>query len=221
MIELLFSIVILSIVLLSLPMIFRQVSQNTVEALKVEAVNEMLTVHNGVLTYFWDENTPNEHNTTFYILDVKDGDDELGRATPSSVYRRAGFAGNTRRHFDDTPRYASDTLGPESGENGVKQFDDSDDFNGYSFTLTKGAQDYVLTMDVRIAVKYVDDGKDSGIDYSQNAIRFDFPLTQNSQSTNIKMIEVKIVNHDTGETILLGRNYICNLGGVKINYRSF
>jgi len=78
MIELIFSIVIMGLVLLSAPMLISTATKSTTVALQQEGINEVASRINMILTYEWDENDASSLCAAFpSILRVTNGDDEL------------------------------------------------------------------------------------------------------------------------------------------------
>jgi hypothetical protein len=226
MIELIFSIVIIGIVMLTAPMLIQTAAQSGYVAIQQESISQAASRVSMIMGYNWDENGTGS-NERAPILQTG-GDSELNNNSGSW---RAGTPIESLRNF----RFGSDEnltstpisfLGPDAAEN------DIDDFKGiYHLTFITTAHadnlaNYIETgadINMSINVAYISDEAN----YDKAATIFDFnteALTGNDTS-NIKMIEVKLTsaNHNVGELdkeIVL-RAFSCNIGEYRLEERSF
>jgi len=215
LIEIIFSIVIIGIAMVAIPTILSQTMKSNEFSLDQEALLAGATKMGNILTYEWDENNTGPQELK-YVLDVINGDNELNRyPNINSIHRVGHFIGQDRRRFDPSLNYASNTLGSEE-----TQPDDIDDFNGKQSTLITNVQsdsDYVKEFTFTTKIIYVEDNAS----YLQNRIGYSFPITSHTGSTNIKMVEVKIVDKQNSEQIATLRSYATNIGSTKLLSRIF
>lgn len=204
LIELIFAIIVISIAMLAIPPLFRQLTSQTQESLKSEAVLQSYRTILSILTYAWDENSPSPDTNRSYILDVTNGDNELDR-NGASRFRRADFGQKASRKFFQNATYATTTLGPEGGDE-----DDIDDFDGKVEHITKEAGDILLDMNLTTKVNYISDSAN----YSSSTIAFTIPTASAAASTNIKLIEVNATSTD-GDLVVL-RAFSCNVGEPRL-----
>jgi len=216
LIEMIFSIVIIGIAMVAIPTILSQAMKSNEFSINQEALLAGATKIGNILTYEWDENNTGSQALK-YVLDVANGDNELNRHPDiNSTHRVGHFIGQNRRRFAPSLNYASNTLGSEEA-----QPDDIDDFNGKETTLITNVQsnsDYVKEFKFTTKIIYVEDDAS----YFQNKIGYDFPIiTSHTGSTNIKMVEVKIVDKQNDELIATLRSYATNIGSTKLLSRIF
>ena len=190
--------------MLAIPPLFRQLTSQTQESLKSEAVLQSYRTILSILTYAWDENSPSPDTNRSYILDVTNGDNELDR-NGASRFRRADFGQKASRKFFQNATYATTTLGPEGGDE-----DDIDDFDGKVEHITKEAGDILLDMNLTTKVNYISDSAN----YSSSTIAFTIPTASAAASTNIKLIEVNATSTD-GDLVVL-RAFSCNVGEPRL-----
>ena len=207
LIELIFAIIVLSIAFLAIPELFVATSSNIEEILKDEATFQGVRTAGAIQTYPWDEKSQNSDGNFTYILDVQDGDDQLDRVA-GTQYRVGNDQLGKKRKFYQTTTLASTTLGSDTGDT---IDDDIDDFNNHSETITS----LVVDLTVTTKVFYIDDDED----YSAATLSFDIPTTSQSQSSNIKMIEVKVKDSNNNH-ILTYRTISCNIGTAPIRTRT-
>jgi len=215
LIEIIFSIVIIGIAMVAIPAILYQAMKSNEFSINQEALLAGATKIGNILTYEWDENNTGSQALK-YVLDVTNGDNELNRyPNVNSTHRVGHFIEQNRRKFDPSLNYASNTLGSEEA-----QPDDIDDFNGKQSTLITNVQsdsDYVKEFTFTTKIIYVEDDTS----YLQNNIKYSFPITSHTGSTNIKMVEVKIVDKQNDEIITIFRSYATNIGSTKLLNRTF
>ncbi len=207
MIELIFAIIVIAIAMLAIPGVFEQVSSQTQEVLKTEAVYQANRTLQTITTYAWDENSPSTETNISYILDTTNGDSDLARIS-GTRFRKGNFGQKVTRRFHENTIYATSSLGIEGAT-----YDDIDDFNGKKEVITKQAGDIVIDMNLSTKVFYIGDSAD----YQSRKIAFTIPTTSTTGSTNIKMIEINVTGEDG--TILLMRAFSSNVGEPRIKYK--
>ena len=116
-------------------------------------------------------------------------------------YRIGGFVGSRNCEHN----LFESSIGADSDE---PPYDDIDDYNGTSETLTNGHTTYELN----ISVGYTDEWGSS--DYSGTNLDFNFTNKSNDNKTNIKRIAIKVYFND--KLISSLKYYSANLGHAKI-----
>ncbi len=219
LLEVIFAIVVISIVLLGIPGLFIQSANQTQEALKIEAVTQGYRSLGTALTYPWDEKSRDENVSRSYILDTAAGSSDLNRTTSNSQYRQGNFNKKATRVFWPTVTYATTSLGKESGES---ENDDIDDFLGNTESIVKHPNGMLLDMNTTFHIRYINDSAS----YSTTSLTWtiDSNPSASAQSTNIKWIEINVsltdLNYNTGSEYVVLRAFSCNIGEPKIASRS-
>ena len=221
MIELIFALVIMSIVFISLPMILINNSSSLEDNLIQESIFLTSSKMSQVLTFQWDANSAETGMGTVAtsdILDVTAGDGDLDRN--ASDFRIGHFQEDKHRRMTPigNPRNAT-AIGIEG-----TVFDDIDDFDSLTHTINLVSANeevakfgYKKSYRADVNVSYINDSNFlNGTSYDDNVI--DFVLSDTAAgatTTNIKMIEVSIDQQNpdaTWETTLLLRAYVANIG---------
>ncbi len=218
-IELIVAIVVIGIALMSVPLLLSQASKSDEFSLNQEAVLAGSTKIGDILTYPWDDKLVSETNVK-HILDVTNGDSELDRYPDNNHTRRIGnFKTNYRRKFDANITYASATLG-RAGDTNTTAYNDIDDFNGNSEIINGGGTgDYLMDLNLTTKVFYISD--DANYSSSPTLNFGDLNTSLATPTTNIKMIEVKVVNKANNQTITTLRAFSANIGSYELLYRTF
>ncbi|SFV55227.1 hypothetical protein MNB_SV-6-1904 [hydrothermal vent metagenome] len=233
MIELIFSIVVIGITLLSAPLLMQQASNSGYVTMQQEGISEAASRANLIMGYRWDE-----ENTYEGILDtvlqsdttISDLNESLG-ADNNGTGRRLGTPKESYRSYIDPAnrRYtatAPSDLGKDDGvdDNGD---DDIDDFGAAGLILVELSDtDYAETTTVSMAteVAYMDDAPQSG-GYNSKTITYnpDFNETL-SHTSNIKRIKITLTSSSSiaelNKTIVLNA-FSCNIGAAQLEERSF
>ncbi|SMC10102.1 prepilin-type N-terminal cleavage/methylation domain-containing protein [Nitratiruptor tergarcus] len=214
LLELIFAIVVISIVMMAIPGIFTQTTSSIEEIIKKEAVFYAYFQNGNILTYRWDENSKiQDYNTSYTVaLNTKGGDNELKATKVNNPNYRIGAVSRQI----DLSRFASDTLGLESGESFA---DDIDDFNNKVITVKKEQDDFIVDMNIKTKISYLQDSSD----YTQTNLSFSHlspSLDTSSLSTNLKLIETNVTDPHN-KTILIMRAFACNNGQPILQHRIF
>ena len=231
LLELIFSIVIIAITLMSVPNLIQSTSNASKEVITQESVSNAASYANMIMSTFWDENCsdPKYENP---IVDVQKEDTNLEELNVSGVLlgRRAGSAQTTSRRFRNdlsgNRLTASTTLIQEASDG---EADDIDDYNGKSVTLvyrentTVQKGDYKdISIRLSSTVNYISDLANSG--YNKQTVLFNNPFDPSkieTQSTNIKLITVTLSSiSDSNKSVVL-RAFSCNIGSSKLKERLF
>lgn len=224
MIELIFSLVIMAIVMMSAPMLISTAQKSTNVALQQEGVNEAASRINMIMGYSWDENNIAEEYRP-PILTVTSGDSAFNKV--GTTERRIGIPMTSHRTFilsdtnSSSDLNASTTLGSESGD-----ADDIDDFIGDSSLVFVERDDNTVgyvektTVNINTVVNYSEDNVSGG--YNQGVINYT-PFTAGTATTNIKQITVTLTSTtsiDELEKEIVLRAFSCNIGGYTYEKRA-
>jgi hypothetical protein len=235
MIELIFSIVIMGIILMSAPMLVSTATESGYVAIQQEAINEAATQANIILGHNWDEENTDE-SIRAVIVTTANGDAQLAEVNGTSgsitldVGRRAGTPATSYRRFirNDGTRANASAIGSDGAEASDADFDDVDDFDGSTVNLQlieAAGQDYVekgTDIDIVREVAYTADA--AGGNYiTDSAITFtpDFGSTATAaaDSTNIKRIQVTLTSTsgvDELEKTITLHAFSCNIGSYEL-----
>jgi len=220
MIELIFSIVIMGIVMMSAPMLISTAAKSTTVALQQEGIHQAVSRMNMIMTYEWDQNDTNE-SCIPPVLHVTAGDNDLD--VSGTTARRRGVPASSKSHTFkclSEDFNASTTLGIEGTEN-----NDIDDFGSASLGLNStgvGGKDYIeqTTIQIDYAVGYVDDTAS----YNSKTFAYNFPKTAPTGTSNIKAMRLTLTSTSTADelqkTIILNA-FSCNIGGYEYESREF
>lgn len=229
MIELIFAIVVMSIVMLSAPMLMSVASQSGYVAIQQENISEVATQVNIILGHHWDENNTNESYDPVVLR--TNGDNNLSEVgitglragTPSTSYRK--FISITGERATATPLAS---LGSDAGD-----MDDMDDFNGNTNLQEEEISadaDYIeqgSNIDINSTITYMSDSPNVGeayINAGGGTLTFVPTFTGNAGNTsNIKRISVTLtstsgINELTKKITL--HAFACNIGSYKLEERN-
>ena len=214
-IELVLAIVVMSIALMSVPLILSQTSKSDQFNLNQEVLLASFTKMQNILSYPWDENLTGNEETKL-VLDVTNGNTNLNRYPNNSSTRRIGhFEGNYRRKFYSTYPTPASAIGQDANDAGT--YDDMDDFNDTNDSITGGGgEDYVKTFTLYTTVKYVSLGSYSNTDPNPTLT---LNLTSTSGTTNIKMVTIEA--KEQNKTISVLNSFATNIGSYQLLYRTY
>jgi len=213
LVELVIAIVVMGIALMSIPLMLSQANKSDEFSINQEAILAGTTKVTDILTYPWNETNS---STVQYIFDVTNGDSDLNRSQSDHNRRIGNFKAKYRRKFYNQITEANATLGHDKGN----EFDDIDDFNGISETISSGGTgDYLMDLNLSTRVVYISDNAN----YSSSPILNlgDLNISPTTPTTNLKMIEVTVTDNRTKETITTLRAFSANIGSYELLYRTF
>jgi len=212
LIELIFAIVVISIVLLSLPSLTQATNESSEGSLAQEAIFIASAKIAQVLTYHWDENSVD--NTvllsTAKVVDVAGGDAAYAREG-TSTRRKGHLLQDRHRKFHDNA-IATRAVAGIIVDKAANQTLDIDDETG-TVALDNAAiasLGYKRTYTLTTAVDYVSDAATP-----TDGMNFNLSDTASGES-NLKMVEVSV--SDTSGLITTLRGYSANIG--EIDYHS-
>lgn len=227
LIELIIAIVVMSIAMMSLPLMLKRSQEGNAFTMRQEALLAARTQLGDITTYPWDNNSLKALNIG--ILDVN------STVTPNSLHRndanstrRIGHIAQDRRRkfFDPTTPNNSATSPANLGSEGGT-IDDIDDFHNTtaqliaSTDLAAAGLDYrFVDLNTTTTVHYISDNTN----YQTNAINnFTFGTSNDEEvsgSTNIKLIEVTLRSSSFEGDIIL-RTYSSNIGESQLLRRDY
>jgi len=228
MVELIFSIVIMSIVMMSAPMLIAQATKGSFVAIQQEAISAAATDLSMILTRHWDEGDTNVSLESTIL--ITQGDALLNEANLSSISvgRRAGSNKFTPRTFVNS---RGQRLTATTKANFIDgNFDDIDDYDNDTHNLklvslsTNG--DYLDTSLVfNTTVDYISDRPTLG-NYKSKDLGFNNPFNTPAPNptSNIKMITINVTSasgvKELQKNITL-RAFSCNIGTYRLESRTF
>lgn len=212
MIELIFSLVVMGIVMLSVPNLLGMAAGSSYTSLQQEAIATAASDISIILGREWDEmNTFQEIGEPILVTA---GNDDLDQGSRSSQFGRT-FELKT----GGNPLIATYPLGSDTGDS-----DDIDDANGVTVTLTNNqtvsSKTGSIDQDITIAttVTYINDAEGSDNWNSQQSAVFNYNRAEILNTTNIKSITTRLTTN-TG-AVELNKDitlfaFSCNIGGFK------
>jgi len=224
MIELIFSIVVMGIVMMSAPQLIRVATDSTTVALQQEAINEASSRVNMILTYPWDSGDTND-SCIPPVLQVANGapaldeDNHRGRrvGVPDTSTSHSFLCGN-RRIAATTPL---SSYAPKDPPEAIE------DFGGSSVTMqlrgTSTTVDYLEkgTVQIDTAITYDSDT----FNYGGTSSAFSYTPGNQGSSTNIKGISVTVSSTNTAQELsnknITMQAFSCNIGGYEYAKRTF
>lgn len=236
MIELIFSIVVIGITLMSAPMLMQQASKSGYVAIQQEGINEAASRISMIMDYHWDE-----ANTDISILDrvLLTGTDvaELREAIGTDGNGTGWGIGTpieSYRNYIDSDgnkltAVAPDAIGLDIAEVAHTSEDDIDDFGAATLVLVQASDiDYIEKageVSMATTVNYMSDVPDGG-SYDTSTLTFDpnFDDVIDDRSTNIKRITVTLTSKsavDELEKTITFNAFSCNIGGFELEERTF
>ena len=206
LIELVFTIVIMGIAVMSLPLILTQVQRNDAFAMQQEAILAAKAKLGNILTYEWDHNSYDLTASRSFVLTTVSPDTELD--CNGTTFRRLGHVNaDSRRKCSATGASAS-AIGADAGDGG--NFTDIDDFDGDSINISASAEgagtlDYIFDLNLSTNITYAADSAA----YNVSPVVFTLNPDNNATVTNIKTISVTVSGGDQNITL---RAFTCNIG---------
>ncbi|WP_457565087.1 type II secretion system protein [Caminibacter sp.] len=210
LIELLVSIIVIGIIMVTIPMFLNTFASSAKVTVKEQVFFNEFSLLSLINTKYFDENNTKDDN--FYKdLNATGGDSELliNRFSNGDL-NRIGKEDMNNNIFRSGSSDTVSVIGPDSGETNVSDYDDVDDFNGYSQRIYVGVSSNGFTMNVKVG--YIADDAN----YSDKNLIFNMNYTflPNNALTNIKLITVTTTLSD-GSVIKL-EYPTCNIGASKL-----
>jgi len=203
--EVLVSILIIGIIIISFPFIFQTMTNTNKQVMKEEIFFEEFTILSLInLRYFDENNTVGEN---FYKDLNASGDSELYNNYSSMYAGESSRIGKSNLNNNILRSGSSNTtskIGLDSGESDVGSYDDIDDFDGYSENF--------LNYNIYVSVNYISDEAN----YSDQNITLNLNYTPDNNTTDIKLITIWCKAGDVNITL---RYPFFNIGASK--YISF
>ena len=216
LLELVIAIVVISIALMSVPLLLSQASESDEFNINQEAILAGATEMGDILTYPWNESNASQ---ILQVFDVTDGDIELNRSHADNNRRIGHFKEKYRRKFYDDTTESNSTLGHDKGD----EFNDIDDFNGEITSVSSGGTgDYLKDLNLSIGISYIsDDANYSHTTLNLGELNISSVQTYSdpNATTNIKMIEINVSDNNHNPITTL-RAFSTNIGSYELLYRT-
>ena len=195
LIELIFTIVIISFVFTVVPKMFQISNKSISFSSKEDALFNMYAQIMDIVVKEYDE------NNTEYDDILLSSKDSILECNTTTGYRVGGFRGsrNCFNQIDES------SIGLDSDE---PPRDDIDDYNGLNYSIISGHKEYNLS----IVVGYSDNWNTG--DYSDNKLEFNFTNRSDNNTSHIKRVYVRVFDED--ENISSVYYYSANIGHIEI-----
>ena len=177
LIELIFTIVIISFVFTVIPKMFQVSNQSLSFSSKEDALFNMYSQIMDIVIKEYDE------NNTKYDDILLSGEDSVLECNSTTGYRIGGFKGS-RNCFN---KVTDSSIGLDDNE---PPRDDIDDYNGLNYQIYSGHKEYNLS----VSVGYTDDN--ISYDYSNQKSDFNFTTRSDNTPSNIKRVYVRVFTDD-------------------------
>lgn len=229
MIELIFALVIMGIVFLTLPRILIEDSSNVEQNIMQEAIFASSAKIGQILTFHWDENSPDPTTTltAANVVGTPNGDPELDRVAGTDFRLGHIVQPLHRRMTSITAERNATTIVGLGVDDVIDDPDDIDDFDGgVNLDLITGTSvsSYKKAYRVTTDVSYVSDAAD----YTQSTINYTFDVGSAATVTsdrNVKMIELSTDQNNSGgwsvQPILVLRAFSANIGETDFYKRTY
>jgi prepilin-type N-terminal cleavage/methylation domain-containing protein len=207
LIELLISIIVLGIIMSTIPVFLNTFTSSAKVTSRESVFFNQFSLLSLINTKYFDEN--NTVGENFYKdLNATGGDDELFvKKFPNGDLNREGKEDIDNNIFRSGSKYTVSKIGPDSGETSVSDYDDIDDFNGYTEHINVGVEG---GYDIKVKVSYIDDNTV----YSDKNLTITLNYSTPKNLTNIKLITVYTTFSDGSVEKL--EYPTCNIGASKL-----
>lgn len=202
-IELVFSIVIIGLVILSIPLIVRQSNANIMESQNVLGYYNALTLMETIKNKPWDTNNVSdfEKSGEYYILNTDTTKFNCEKVKDTNIFSKPGLGNADRRRMCDPNQTKASIIRSNSALNSINSF------HGYSKKIQGGGNDY---FEITATIRYADINFGSGT--TQGFIN---PITTNATS-DVKQITIQLFrinpNTSTNELTATFNYYAANIG---------
>ena len=221
MIELVISIVVMGIVVMSLPLILTQVQNNNAFAMQQESILAAQTTAGSISTYAWDKDsfdTTNPNINPLFVLDVPTGDGDFNRSN-GTTQRKGHIGEDGRRKFHSVITNANNIN--NINLNSVDIFHNKDR-NITTSNEDAKTLDYIFDSNLILSsrVHFINDGANYNNDTINNFIFDNVGQGQNNPS-NIKMIKITAKDKDENKVLFNLYTYTFNIGESIIQSRPY
>lgn len=205
MIELVFSIVIVGLVILSIPLIVRQSNANAVMSQNVLGYYNALTLMDTIRKKPWDTNNIDDFTASgeYYILQTGDKSqcDVLDKTTGKNIKTKKGLGNANRRRMCDP---ASRSASPITANARLASIND---FQGYTTKIVSNGND-IFQLSTNISYANVEFG---------DGIKTAGSITTTNNTTDVKAINITLTRIDpdnaaNNEDIAVYTYYAANIG---------
>ncbi len=212
MIELVISIVVMGMAMMTLPLMLTRIQENSSFAMQQEAILMARTRIGNIITYPWDEHST---DSSFNVA-VLDTDSLNYKRIDSNNARRLGHVEQDKRRKFFTDETNATTIGEDELNEIPDDIDDFDDKNGTLQGDKYSAFGYKTSegnMNISASVKYISDTPATPFNFDTTGI-------SGTGTTNIKMIQIDLNNSLLDGNITL-RAFSSNIGANQLLRRTF
>ena len=235
LLELIFSIVIMAIALISVPNLMYTTTKASRHVVTQESISNASSYVNMIMSAFWDENCTDPRYNNPILYTSFDEEQNLKEYIKDGILmgRRVGSAGSTSRRYqydDNGERLtASKQLKMEQNDNDIP--DDIDDYNNREERLILRSSnpsiedgDYKDTrINLSTTVEYINDKADNS--YNERIVEFNNPFDRNKiiidKTTNIKLITLTLESENDPDKQIVLKSFSCNIGSGILTERIF
>jgi len=239
MIELIFSIVIIGLTLMSAPMLISQATSSGYIAIQQESIAAAASQIGLVMTRYWDEQDANKTKGSPILTTTYTAAGNVPLVITATTPRPGMVLGSSSR----TIVFADGTLGAASTslQTDGNDSDDIDDFNGLSYgleifnseTIDTATGDYIdSNITISVVVAYGNDvpstvaGAATANGYADTTITYSNPFLNTAvagATSNVKLINVNLTTNEStpelSKSISLSA-FSCNIGAYDTKRRS-
>lgn len=212
LIELIFTIVIISLVFTVVPKIIYVTNNAMSFSIKENGIFNMMAHIMDISLKEWDENNTADSSNSDDILLT--GNSNVLECDIGSGYRIGGFIGS--RNCKNNMNISA--IGLDDGESDSSNYDDIDDYNGTEENASE--EDYKGRYKLYDIVTYVKEWNKSNYNYDEQSLEFNFS-NLNVGKSNIKYIDVVLEDGRTDKNISRVRYWSSNIGHMYIESRQW
>lgn len=198
-IELVFSIVIVGLVILSIPLIVRQSNANTMQSQNVIGYYNALTLMETIKNKPWDRSNVDdfEKSGEYYILQTGNVATDCKKDTSSNIWTKPGLGNADRRRMCDPLQRNAQDIKPDNALSSIN------DFHNYTQKISAKGN---IFFNIDVAINYVNVNFGSGLNPGR--------ITNATRPTDVKAITLTL-NRSVGSTkeaIAKFTYYAANIG---------
>lgn len=199
LVELVLSIVVVGVVILSIPLIVKQSNANIVQSQNVIGYFNALTLMETIRSKPWDDSNIIDYQKSgeYYILNTSDSANNCFEMTQgSNKYTKKGLGNYDRRRMCDPDKKTATSIKP----NGSSTLNSINSFNGYKTNVSNGGNN-IFSLETEI--KYVNINFTTGV------------ITDTNNTSDVKRITIslnRILPDGNQELVSKYTYYATNIG---------
>lgn len=215
MIELVISIVVMGIVVMSLPLILVQTQKNNAFIISQEAILAAKAKMGLILSYEWDTNSYQEDISPYgFVLDTSANADSNNIYDTNSTFRKGHIDEELRRRvYDQSVVKRTPTAIANAQNNEIGYFNNKAD----TIAVIPENYDFIFDLTLTPKVKYISDT----FIVNGNVATFNLDIANAKNETNIKMIEIESESSHYDKPFSTIRSFSANIGESPLLRRTF